>query len=72
MIKLALTYQEAETLHKVLREHLVDIANEMQANAIEDFTELLKLEESSIRHVVDYLVAQGIGTPAEMFGGYPE
>jgi hypothetical protein len=72
MIKLELTYQEAETLHKVLREHLSDIANEMNANAIEDFTELLQREELSIRHIVDYLVAQGIGMPAEMFGGYPE
>jgi hypothetical protein len=72
MIKLELTYQEAETLHKVLRKHLSDIANEMQANAIEDFTELLRQEESSIRHIVDYLVAQGIGVSAEAFGGYPE
>jgi predicted transcriptional regulator len=72
MIKLELTYQEAETLHKVLREHLADIANERQANAIEDFAELLKQEESSIKNIVDYLVAQGMGIPAEMFGGYPE
>ncbi len=72
MIKLVLTYQEAQVLHKVLREHLSEISNEIAANVIEDFTELLRLEESTIRHIVDYLQEQGIDVTAEMFGGYSE
>ncbi len=72
MIRLELTYQEAEVLHKILREHLSEIANEISANAIEDFTELLRLEESTVRRLVDYLQAQGVDVTAEMFGGYSE
>jgi hypothetical protein len=72
MIKLELTYWEAETLHKILCEHLSDIASESNANAIEDFTDLLKREELSIQHIVDALQAQGIDVSAEMFGGYSE
>ncbi len=72
MIRLELTFQEAEALHKVLREHLCEIAAEIEANAIEDFTELLQQEEGALRRIVDDLAAQGIGVPAEMFGGYSE
>jgi hypothetical protein len=72
MIKLELTFQEAEILEKVLREHLADIAREIDANAIEDLTELLKEEEAGIRHIVDYLVTDGVDISAETLGGYPE
>ncbi len=72
MIKLELTFQEAEILEKVLREHLSDIAREIDTNVIEDLTELLKEEQTAIQHIVDYLVARGVDITAEMFGGYPE
>ena len=71
MIKFELTHPEAELLHKVLDSYLSEIAVEMAANGIEDFTEVLKREEQSIQKMLMSLKKQGIGILTEdMVGDY--
>lgn len=71
MIKFELTHQEAELLHKVLDCYLSEIAVEMAANGIEDFTEVLRREEQSIQKMLMSLKEQGIGILTEdMVGEY--
>lgn len=71
MIKFELTHPEAELLHKILDCYLSEIAVEMAANGIEDFTEVLKREEQSIQKMVLSLKEQGIGILTEdMVGDY--
>ena len=71
MITFELTHPEAELLHKVLDCYLSEIAVEMAANGIEDFTEVLKREEQSIQKMLMSLKKQGIGILTEdMVGDY--
>ena len=72
MIKLTLTHHEAELLHKILADYLSDLAVEIAAQGLGGFTELLEQEEASTQKMHDHLEEQGIGTSAEMFGGYAE
>lgn len=61
MIKLELTHPEAELLHKVLDCYLSELAVEMAANGIEDFTQLLHAEETALQKMMSHLKAQGVG-----------
>ena len=61
MIKFELTHQDAELLRKILDCYLSEIAVEMAANGVEDFTEVLKREEQSIQKMMLSLKEQGIG-----------
>jgi len=61
MIKFELTHQDAELLHKILDSYLSEIAGEMAANGVEDFTEVLRREEQSIQKMMLSLKEQGIG-----------
>lgn len=71
MIKLALTFQEAEALHKILSCRLLGISQELAAPPPLG-CDLLRSEEESVRRVIGSLEEQGIGVEAEIFGGYAE
>ncbi len=62
MIKLELAHNEAELLHKILDSYLSELAVEMAANGIEDFTGLLQKEDQSVQTMLRQLKEQGIGT----------
>ncbi|MBI5848521.1 MAG: hypothetical protein HZB31_11355 [Nitrospirae bacterium] len=65
MIKLELTHDEAELLHKVLDCYLGELAIEMAANGIEDFTGILQKEDKSVQTMLRHLKEQGIGILTE-------
>lgn len=71
MVKIELTHPEAELLHKILGGYLAELAVEMSANGIEDFTGVLQQETKAVEKILEHLKAQGIGilTP-EMLGEY--
>lgn len=71
MIKLELTHPEAELLHKVLDCYLTELAVEMAANGIEDFTNLLQSEEKIVQKLLAHLKEQDVGVLTEdMLGEY--
>ena len=61
MIKLELTHDEAELLHKILDGYLGELAVEMAANGIEDFTGILQKEDRAVQTMLRHLKEQGIG-----------
>ena len=61
MIKLELAHDEAELLHKILDCYLSELAVEMAANGIEDFTGILQKEDQSVQKMLSHLKEQGIG-----------
>ncbi len=61
MIKLELAHAEAELLHKILDGYLGELAVEMAANGVEDFTGLLQKEDKSVQKMLRDLKEQGIG-----------
>jgi hypothetical protein len=71
MIKFELSHPEAELLHKILDCYQTELAVEMAANGIEDFTQLLHNEEAVVQKMLAHLKAQGIGIlTEEMLGEY--
>lgn len=71
MIKFELTHQDAELLRKILDCYLSEIAVEMAANGIEDFTEVLRREQEAIEKMLLHLKEQGIGIlTADRVGEY--
>jgi hypothetical protein len=71
MIKFELTHQEAELLHKILDCYQTEIAVEMAANGIEDFTQLLHIEDTMVQKMLAHLKEQGIGIlTKDMLGEY--
>ena len=71
MIKFELTHPEAVILHKILDSYLTELAVEMAANGVEDFTELLHTEEMAVQKMMVHLREQGIGIlTREMVGDY--
>jgi hypothetical protein len=73
MIKFELTEKEAVVLHKVLDCYLTELAVEMAANGIEDFTEILHTEEQAVQKMIAHLKEQGVGIlTAEMLGEYSD
>ncbi len=71
MIKLELTHEEANLLHKILDCYRGELAVEMAANGIEDFTSILQKEDMSIQAMLQYLKDQGIGIlTADQVGDY--
>jgi len=65
MIKLELTHAEAELLHKILDGYLGELAVEMAANGIEDFTGILQKEDKQVQRMLGHLKEQGIGILTE-------
>ncbi len=65
MIKLELTHNEAELLHKILDCYRGELAVEMAANGIEDFTGILQKEDTAVQTMLQYLKDQGIGILTE-------
>ena len=61
MIKFELTHPEAELLHKVLDGYLSELAIEMAANGVEDFTGVLQKEDTAVQKMLHHLKEQGIG-----------
>lgn len=61
MIKLELAHAEAELLHKILDSYLGELAVEMAANGIEDFTGLLQKEDQLVQTMLRHLKEQGVG-----------
>lgn len=71
MVNFELARDEAELLHKILDSHLSELAVEMAANGIEDFTGVLKKEEQSVQKMLRHLKEQGIGIlTADQVGEY--
>lgn len=72
MIKIELTHQEANLLHKILDCYQTELAIEMARNgAIEDFTPLLRTEDAMVQKLMAHLKEQGIGIlTEEMVGEY--
>ncbi len=71
MIKFELTHPEAELLHKILDCYLAEIAVEMAANGVEDFTQVLEGEQESVQKMLSHLKEQGIGVlTKDMVGEY--
>jgi hypothetical protein len=71
MIKFELTHQEAELLHKILDCYQAELAVEMAANGIEDFTQLLGTEEKMVQKMLAHLKEQGVGIlTKDMLGEY--
>jgi hypothetical protein len=71
MIQFELAHAEAELLHKILDSYLGELAVEMAANGIEDFTGILKKEEQSVQKMLHHLKEQGIGIlTADQVGDY--
>ena len=61
MIQFELSHPEAELLAKILDSYLSELAVEMAANGIEDFTGVLQKEDRSIQKMLNHLKEQGIG-----------
>jgi hypothetical protein len=61
MIRIELTPPEAELLHKVLDAYLSELAVEMAANGVEDFTDVLAREDKLVQKMLHHLKEQGIG-----------
>ena len=71
MIKFELTRPEAQLLHKILDCYDTELAVEMAANGIEDFTQLLHDEDVFVHKMLAHLKEQGIGILTEdMLGEY--
>ena len=71
MIKFELTHQEAVLLHKILDCYQTELAIEMAANEVEDFTQLLGTEEQMVQKMLAHLKEQGVGIlTEEMVGEY--
>ena len=61
MITFELTHPEAELLHKILDGYLAELAVEMAANGIEDFTNILENETQAVEKMLNHLKDQGMG-----------
>ncbi len=72
MIKLTLTYYEAELLDKMIDAYLSKLAAEISVPEFGGFAEPLNQERLAAQKIRDDLENQGVTLLAETFGGYPE
>ncbi len=69
MLKIELTRVEAELLHKILDQHLSELAVEIAGSELDDLAQMLEEEERSVERILQNLREQGIGMLSEESSG---